>query len=444
MSSSARNRESRRAGVVLALLLSGFVTSAARADEFDKEPINYGTATPRNVVSRLQERLDAGKVKLAYDEDVGYLRSVLRELRVPVSSQMLVFSKTSLQRERIAPYSPRALYFNDDVFVGYCQNGQVMEVSAADPRLGAVFYTLDQDGDRKPRFRRQTDNCLLCHGSTHTHGVPGHVVRSVFPDARGLPILSAGTTRVDHTTPLEKRWGGWYVTGTHGKQKHLGNLVIPGREVDDAVENTTGLNRTDLKGRFNPAAYLSPHSDIVALMVFEHQADALNLITRANFLTRQALHYEATLNREMKLPPTNRWDSTTVRIKSAGDPLVKYLLFSDEAKLTAPVRGTTSFAEEFSKRGPRDGKGRSLRDLDLERRLFKYPCSYLIYSESFDALPGPVRDYVLRQVWDVLTGKDTSKDFAHLSAADRTAIREILVATKPNLPPYWRGGSPPR
>jgi hypothetical protein len=430
-------RGAHRWGLGVALCL-GVALAAVAADDFEREPIRYRAATPENVVSRLQQRLDAGKSKLAFDKDVGYLRSVLRELKVPVSSQMLVFSKTSLQRHRIAPRTPRALYFSDDVYVGYCRNGDVLEVSAVDAKLGAVFYTLEQAADKKPRFVRQTDNCLLCHGSSATKRVPGHVVRSVFPDSRGEPILTAGTHRVDQSTPLEQRWGGWYVTGTHGKQEHLGNLIVTTRRVELPVDNRAGLNVTDLGDRFERPAYLAGHSDIVALMVLEHQADAHNLLTRANFEARQALHMEQELNREMKLPATYRWDSTGVRIKSAGNDLVNYLLFCDEAPLKGKVRGTSSFAADFSKRGPRDGRGRSLRDFDLERRLFKYPCSYLIYSQSFDALPGRMREYVLERIWQVLTGRDKSKDFAHLSAADRKAIREVLVATQPNLPAYWR------
>jgi hypothetical protein len=314
----------------------------------------------------------------------------------------------------------------------------VLEVSAVDPQLGAVFYALEQSAGKKPRLVRQTDRCMLCHSSSQTQGVPGHVVRSVFADDRGLPILSAGTYRVDQSTPLAKRWGGWYVTGTHGKQSHLGNLVVRGRRVPQPVDNRAGQNLTDLGERIQRTSYLSGHSDIVALMVLEHQADAHNFLTRANFEGRRALHLEQELNREMKLPASHRWDSTGVRIRGAGDDLLKYLLFCEEAPLKGKVRGTSTFAAEFSKRGPRDGRGRSLRDFDLERRLFKYPCSYLIYSKSFDALPAPVRDHVLERLWKVLTGADKSKDFAHLSAADRKAIREILVATKPNLPAYWR------
>lgn len=422
------------------MLGGGGRPGSARADDLEREPIRYSSTAAQNVISRLEGRLGAGKARLAHEESFGYLRSLLRELNVPQSSQTLVFSKTSFQRNRISPRTPRALYFNDDVYVGYCHLGDVLEISAVDPRLGTVYYTLEQSQDRKPPFVRQGDNCLLCHGSTQTQGVPGHLVRSTLPDSNGFPLLAAGTYRIDHTSPLKNRWGGWYVTGTHGKQTHLGNLIVRGRQVPDPIDNAAGLNVTSLGERVSRSAYLTDHSDIVALMVLEHQAEGHNLLTRAAFQTRQALHQEAALNREIGKPADYRWDSTLVRIKAAGDPLVKYLLFADEAALTDRIRGTSGFAEEFVRRGPRDGKGRSLRDFDLERRLFKYPCSYLIYSASFDALPDSVKEYVLRRIWDVLNGRDPAREFAHLSAADRQAILEILLETRPNLPGYWRPG----
>ncbi|MHC5544150.1 hypothetical protein ACYOEI_38475, partial [Singulisphaera rosea] len=102
------------------------------------------------------------------------------------------------------------------------------------------------------------------------------------------------------------------------------------------------------------------------------------------------------------------------------------------------VAGTSDFAREFAARGPRDPRGRSLREFDLERRLFKYPCSYLVYSEAFDALPGPAKTYLYTRLLDVLTGRDTSPAFARLSADDRRNTLEILLATKPGLPEAWQ------
>jgi len=425
--------------LILAAALAG-VPRPATAQDFEQPPIRYSQLQPDNRVSRLLEKISAGEKKLEYEDHYGYLRSLLTALDVPVSSQMLVFSKTSLQRHRIAPKTPRALYFTDDAYVGFCQEGDVIEITAVDPQLGAVFYTLEQDDAIAPRSRRQTDNCLICHGSSQTKEIPGHVVRSVFSDAAGLPVLSAGTYRVDHTTPLEKRWGGWYVTGTHGDQKHLGNLLVRGRIDADEVDNSAGLNQTCLKGFFDTSKYLAPHSDIVALMVLEHQTDAHNCLMRANFLTRQAMHYQQSLNRELKEPADRMWDSTKSRIKSAGEPLVEYLLFSGEAKLTAPIRGTSGFAEDFTRLAPRDRQGRSLRDFDLTTRLFKYPCSYLVYSPSFAALPCEVKDYVLDRMNEVLTGRDQSDKFKHLSAADRCAIFEILADTLPDWPGAASGG----
>ncbi len=420
------------------LLLLLTLAAPAGAMDLEREPINYTSADPHNAVERLQERLDDGRVKLVYEEGLGYLRSLLRELNVPTSSQMLVFSKTSLQRQRINPRTPRAIYFSDDVYVGYCQKGDLVEVTASDPQLGSVYYSLQQKKTERPRLQRQTDNCLICHASSFNQGMPGHLIRSVFADGLGLPVLTSGGYRTDHSSPLKQRWGGWYVTGTSGKQTHMGNMIVRGNPRPDDIDNSANINVTSLERYVKTSPYLTPHSDIVALMVLEHQAEMHNRLTRANFLTRLALRDEAEFNKALGRPANYRSESTLSRIKNAGEPVVKYLLMCDEAQLTDPVKGTSGFAEEFVQRGPRDRHGRSLRDLDLKRRLFVYPCSYLIYSEAFDALPPPVKDYVLRRLWDVLNGQDTSKEFAHLSTEDRQAIRDILCATKTNLPDYWK------
>lgn len=429
--------------LVLAACWAGVTFSAAAVrggDDFELPPIAYSKSKDSNRVSRLLAEVEAGRTKLAYEAEFGYLRALLAELKVPQSSQMLVFSKTSLQRNRIAPRTPRALYFSDDVYIGYCQNGEVLEISVADPQLGTVFYSLAQD-ETRPQFTRQTDNCLLCHGSSQTRYVPGHVVRSVFADPTGQPILASGTYRIDHTSPLAQRWGGWYVTGKHGGQKHLGNLIVRGRQTPEEVDNSAGQNVLDLADRFDVSRYLTPHSDLVALMTFEHQAAAHNYLTQANFGVRQALHYQESLNRELKEAPDHVWPSTQSRIKSVCEPLLEYLLFGEEEPLREPLSGTSGFTAEFARAGPRDSQGRSLRDFDLKTRLFRYPCSYLIYSESFQKLPVEAKSHTLRRLWEVLTGQDQSKPFAHLSAADRRAILEILRDTLPDLPDYWKRDS---
>jgi len=410
---------------------------AAPAEDFDRPPINYSSAKPQNVVTRLQAQINSGQVKLPFTDGFGYLPAVLKELNVPVSSQTLVFSKTSLQRDRISPRTPRALYFNDDVYVGFCRLGEVMEVSVADPDLGTVFYTVTQETAVKPKFDRHTENCLSCHLSRQ-QGIPANVVRSVYTDRQGNPILSGGSFRTDHSSPLKERWGGWYVTGTHGKQTHLGNMILSKRTVPDDLTNEDGLNVTDLKGLIDTGMYLSPHSDLVALLVMEHQTEMHNRITAANYQTKLA-HRDADVINELDNAPKGRLtESTARRVDGAAEQLVKYMLFCDEVRLTDPIHGTSGFAEEFARRGPFDKKGRSLRDFDLRTRLLKYPCSYLIYSPAFDGLPASVKERTYRRLWDVLTGKETGKDYAHLSQADRQAIKEILIDTKPGLPDYWK------
>jgi hypothetical protein len=412
---------------------------AGADDDFERAPIYYSKTKPNNAVARLQARMDAGKLQLPFLADHGYLAAVLKALEVPESSQVLVFSKTSMQRSRISPKSPRALYFNDEVYVGFCQAGHVLEISAVDPQLGTVFYTLDQQEADRPQFVRQTDTCLLCHASSQTKNVPGNILRSVYADRGGEAILSLGTVRVDQTTAIDRRWGGWYVTGAHGKQKHLGNLFVYNRNDREAIANNPeGQNITSLKHYLDISAYLTPHSDIVALMVLEHQAEAHNLLARASIQTRLALHDLALLNKELGRAPDYQSETTERRIKSVGDPLVRYLLFSNEAKLTDKIQGTSTFAADFVKQGPRDSKGRSLREFDLERRLFKYPCSYLIYSESFEQLPLAMKEYVYQQMHDVLTDRHYGGGFGHLSAGDRQALLEILRDTKKDLPAYWR------
>jgi hypothetical protein len=414
-----------------ALLLLG--ASSVFAVDYEKPPINYSDAVGDNVITRLQARLDKGEARLTLDGPSGYLRSLLRELNVPVSSQMLTFAKHSQQRNIITPKNPRALYFNDNVYVGWVPHG-IIEIAVADPKLGGMFYTIDDSEPSRPKFTRETNRCLTCHGTNRTLHVPGFQVRSIFADPDGNPVLAAGSFRTNHTSPLSQRWGGWYVTGTHGDQKHLGNFLLPdSKKPKSLIDNSAGQNVTDLSSRFDLSLYLAPHSDLVALMVFEHQTDAHNLIARLSMETRlaeyaESQHIAATDAERAKLRA-----ETQQRIDTEAESLVRYLLFSGETKLTAPIRGTSPFAEDFAKLGSRDATGRSLRDFDLTTRLFKHPLSFTIYSEAFEALPPRAKQVVFRRLREVLTNQDTTEPFSHLSAKTRQTILEIVRATKPDV-----------
>lgn len=417
------------------ITLSGTVFGQA---DYEQPPIDYLKAPVYDRVAELIGRLDAGTTKLEYTSEHGYLASVLRELQVPVSSQVLVFAKTSLQRDRISPRTPRALYFNDDVYVGWVPFGEVVELSSVDRQQGAIFYAATQKPDLNQPIARHNDRCLQCHSSAMTRGVPGHLVRSVYSDPDGQPIFQAGTFRTDVTSPLRERWGGWYVSGTHGTQRHMGNVVAHDEEHPESLDIEKGANVTDLTKLFNTSRYLSPHSDIVALMVLEHQASMHNCLTAANFEGRTAAHQCDVMNEALGRPEDHISESTERRFDRAARKVVESLLFCGEITLTEPIAGTSPFTEEFAARGPFDAHGRSLRQFDLQQRIFRYPCSYLIYSAAFDNLPPSVLNRVYEQLWNILTGKETDKAFAHLTNDDRTAILEILRDTKSNLPDYWR------
>ena len=418
--------------IVDSVLLTVLLTPAAFAQfDYEQEPISYSTAQPTDPVARLAERLRQRQVSLVWDPHHGYLTSVLQQLEIPASSQVLEFSKTSLQVSRITPRTPRAVYFHDDVYVGWVQRGDVVEFSAADPLLGGTFYTLEQKPVEQPVIQRETTECLQCHGSAHTHRVPGHIVRSVYPDRRGLPVYRLGTHLTDDTSPFAERFGGWYVTGTHGRLRHMGNVWIEDENESEQLDTEAGANVTDLSDLVSTSPYLTPHSDLVALMVLQHQATMHNLLTAAGHAGRITARDAVIMNRALDRPEGFESESTGRRYASAAEKVVRGLLFCGEPRLTDPIAGTSSFAADFVSRGLSDSQGRSLRQLDLKSRLFRYPCSFLIDSASFRALPDGVRRLVWRRLAEVLNSADNTVHFGHLTWEDRLAIREILLATCP-------------
>jgi hypothetical protein len=365
-------------------------------------------------------RLIHDQVKLQPRSDgTGYLSSLLQALGVNADSQVLVFSKTSFQASRISPRNPRAIYFSDDVTVGYVRGSNLLEVATVDPRQGVVFYSFDQDAD-PPRFDRR-DVCLQCHESKGTLGVPGLLIASVYPDADGMPAFMGAQMLTDHRSRFEERWGGWYVTGTHGEMRHLGNSVGHERDHPEILDTRGAFNLTSLSKKFDGAAYLSQTSDIVALMTLEHQTRMTDLMIRVGWEARIAEH--------------------NPNLDSDLESLVTYMLFADEAPLEGPVQGVSTFAKTFAARGPRDSKGRSLRDFDLRSRLFQYPLSYMIYSDAWDGIPETVRARLYQRLYDILTRKDRSTKFERLSENDRRSILEIVRDTKGGLPDYWKDTS---
>jgi hypothetical protein len=408
------------AALTIALVL--FVASlgvalAQRPDAFSESrshpAIDYNSAPFHTAIDDLNRKLEEGAAALTFDPASGYLRSTLDALHVPIESQMLVYTQTSMQAPKINKGNPRAIYFTDNISVAWVRGGSVLEAWAQDARQGTIFYTLDQEPSRAPRFGRRLE-CVTCHVTWETLAVPGPTVLTTFP--RKSDRDYADGHAVDHRSDIEERWGGWYVTGRHAPAKHLGNLPL-----FMAPPFPESAARLSVDGAFDLTGYPTPYSDIVALMVFEHQTRMLNLMTRAGW--------------ESRVAALGRGDSAAAaaRVRSAVNDLVDYMLFVDEAPLTTRIEGSSGFAERFSAIGPRDTKGRSLRDLRLETRLMQYPLSYLIYSPAFDALPDDVKDATCRRLHDVLSGKDNSPKYAHLTPPVRQAILEILKDTKTSV-----------
>jgi hypothetical protein len=399
---------------------------------FADAPINYRSSKLDDPVARLEKRLERGELKLHYDPKHGYLKSVLDALHISVSSQALVFSKTSFQFPDISPTTPRALYYNDDVYVGQVHSGKFLEFVSFDPTQGAIFYVMDEHRDKHPRFERSEVDCIQCHVAPSTKGIPGVMLRSVFTKPDGTADGAARSFVTGQESPLGQRWGGWYVTAKNGTQGGMANVLISNPQQPEQLDRAAGENVASLVGRFDTSAYLTGSSDVVALMVLAHQTQMHNWITLTNYQTRIELYKQTASGR-----PVADSDEAPKKFQAAAEQLVRYLLFTNETPLATPIAGTSNFAEQFAARGPRDSLGRSLRDFDLQKRIFKYPCSYLIYSEAFDAIPAPAKDFIYHRLFDILSGREQGPEFATLSSQDRRAILEILVATKPGLPQEW-------
>ncbi|MCP5411948.1 MAG: hypothetical protein H6924_07415 [Alphaproteobacteria bacterium] len=379
----------------LLLLLTGLAAAgAAHAQNAPDVPV------AGNPVDALEQKLASGQTVLTYaDDGHGWLQSLLAALDVSPASQVLPFTRSSLQFDHINPEAPRAVYFNDDISVAAVHDGGLIEILANDPRDGLAFYTLDSKNTVRPKLEQQGATCVACHGMVNAQA-PGWIVANVTATADGTPVLADPVHPfdfTDQTTPFARRWGGWYVTGTSEGMTHRGNVTVP--DPYHPFDLPPGHTLASLSGRFDLTQTLKPTSDIVALMVLEHQTGF-----------------------------TNRAFALDVDYSDkALDALAAYMTFADEVALPGPVSGNSGFTADFAKRGPRDGEGRSLRDFDLKTRLFRYPLSYMIYSSAFDALKPDIKQKLYRKLYDRLRA----------SADGRTAIA-IAAATRPGLPDFWK------
>jgi hypothetical protein len=400
---------------------------------YDTEyPVMHYERTPtHNAIARLQQRLQSGEVKLTFSEPRGYLDSLLVALAIDPSSQALVYSKTSLQTGLISAATPRAIYFDTDTYVGFVQGSGNLELGTMDSELGQVFFILPNRRNGALQVERQTLNCLACHDTYEMSGggVPRFLLMSSYVNVRGDQLTHEDSILTTDETPIESRWGGWYVTGQTGKQVHVGNIQVHTVQELVKLDSVRRGNLDTLAGLFSTAPYLTDKSDVVALLVLQHQVTVQNLLTRASFEVREALARSGNKAGALSM-------KTQGELHGFMDDLAKAMLFGDAAPYTDTIRGNSGFDAWFQKPGPRDPQGRSLRELDLKTRLFRYPLSYLVYTPSFDALPDYARDYVYGRFAAVLQGRDHSDSYAFMSDTARHDTLEILTATKPSFAQY--------
>lgn len=380
--------------------------------DIDGEPHRYFDRASGDRFLRTLDGLRDRPGALDRSGEQAFVRSLLAALGVPESSQLLVFSNTSLQLGLINPSNPRALYFSDDVYVGWVAGGKI-EVAAVDPELGAVFYLMPIPRGEEPPVPERSRRCMNCHANEDTLHVPGLSIRSVAPAATGGSLDAYRTGLSGHGIPLSQRLGGWHVTGDGDGRGHLGNRM--GRLESGEVTWTS----LEPGKRFSWGRYPVATSDLAAHLLHEHQAGAVNRIARAQYLARE-------------LGRTPGADGEA-RLDAEARALAGYLLFADEAPLPAPLgTGDPRFREEFA-RGRRAVDGHALRDLDLRTRLLRHRCSYMIHTAQFDGLEPRMRGRVLSWMARAVGEAPGPRGLDHLPPEEKRVIRTILRKEVPGF-----------
>lgn len=403
------------------LLLAAFASTAAALAEETVE--TWKTAA--DPVARLWQRAEKEGDILGAASDREWLDVVLKKLDVPAESQVLVFSKTSLQKVHISPAKPRALYFNEDCYIGWVQGGE-MEVVAADPQQGLQYYLVKRPFAKPARpVPVASGQCFSCHvGGTLQ-------MQSVHTRESGHPMGEADVFVTSYESPLAERWGGWYVTGHHGSDLHMGNVLAYRRNGKVSLDRKAGANVESLEDWVSTQPYPASTSDIVALMVLEHQ-----------YVMHNTLHEAGRSIRRMLSPPAEgpRYDEAAQAriLRKRAHEIVERLLFSGEYALKDKVAGSAAFQTAFQRNRRVSPDGRSLKDFNLQTRLFEYRCSYMIYSASFQGLPEALKKAVYEDLDRVLSHAGAEDDFDHLPAEERQAIRQILLATDPGAQTFWK------
>ncbi len=390
--------------------------------DFDRPPHSYWQRPLKDRFTLLKQDLESGRLSLDRSSEKAFLLSLLQALQVPASSQMLLFSTTSLQLSLINPGNPRALYFSDDIYVGYIPGGKI-EIISLDPELGGIFYIFSiPRGDQQISVERAT-RCMNCHVADETQHVPGLVIKSVVPGPSGGSLTAYRIGQSGHQIPLSERFGGWYLTGADRFTNHWGNVI--GKLSPQGLSTqkvTAGM-------RFSYARYPVASSDILPQLLHEHQAGFVNRVLEAGYRARTIsfLNQNGQLNEQQ-----------AAELDAQAEAVVKYLLFADETPLPkGGVMGLPEFNKDFSAQARKTAQGLSLRDLELKTRLFKYRCSYMIYSPVFQGLLPDMKQRIYKRLGKALDVRTPDQDYAYLPEAEKRVIRQVLLETLADLPKGW-------
>ncbi len=424
-----------RALVVSLLLCSTLTGFSQFYNDYELEPHGYFSKDAKDPVTLLMKRVQRGEVLIKEPNGKPLVERLLRELGLNKDTQILVFSRTSLQRREVSYSNPRALYFNESVYLGWMPNGRI-EIASFDPELGPIFYFQRELDDASSPLLARTRSCLGCHAGDATNFLPGSLGRSVYPDKSGRSLRSIDDyRRSGHHIPLHDRYGGWFVSGNHGAMRHMGNAIASREGGKITIDREQFANLEKLDRFFSTEAYPAPGSDIAALLVFDHQVTMHHRLVEAAYRARQSLFDSKLDPKETDVSKLSKGRSTDEFLEGR-DKVVDYLLFRDETPIPK-VSCDPAFRRAFSANRIADRRKRSLKDLRLDGRIFENRCSYMIYSPTFDQFPPMLKGAIYARIHEILTSPKPVEGFDYLGKDEKRRILEILDETKEDLPPGW-------
>lgn len=406
--------------ILACLFLAGFSQTLATREITDFADLfspahQYYTRPLNDPFTKIKGDLESGKIPLDNQSGKAFVISLLKACNISASSQMLAFSTTSLQLSKISPRNPRALYFNEDLYVSYVPGGKI-EIVSLDPQLGGIFYIFEVPKDNSPPKPERTTQCMNCHAAADTRHVPGLVIKSVIPGPNGGSLDAFRRSITGHDIPLEQRFGGWYLTGSVPIKDHWGNTI--------GKLSPAGLSRRTIRPGelFSFDRYPYTSSNILPQLIHEHQAGFVNRVVEAGYKYRSYMFQD-----KGKLSSAH-----TEEMRNITKLLTRYLLFADEAPLPdSKIEGDSQYKTDFLASRKPLASGESLKDLDLRTHLFKYRCSYMIYGSVFQGLPSEYKNQILQSLYKALDTKSPDPDYSYLPAGEKRTIKELLKTTLP-------------